>query len=103
MVFSPHMKLHKLKYNTKHGLTLLIHKDGTMKQILLSGIYKTRLCFTDLGYYYSNINSFPSNLIYHNYIITLMINSIYDEARKEYKDLHNEEITFNFLDNDRAT
>ena len=96
------MKLHKLKYNTKHGLTLLIHKDGTMKQILISGIYKTRLCFTDLGYYYSNINSFHQfNLSW--YIITLMINSIYDEARKEYKDLHNEEITFNFLDNDRAT
>src|SRR5690606_42117343 len=97
------MKLHKLTYNTKHGLTLLIHKAGTMTQSLLSGIYKTTLCFTDLGYYYSNINSFPSNLIYQNYILTLLINSIYDEARKEYKDLHNEEITFNFLDNDRAT
>jgi len=91
------MKSVKSRYHTKRRLTLLIHRDGTMKKILLYGTFKIRLCFTDLEHYHSNVHSLSDNLVYHNHILNLMMNSIYDEARKKYKMVHNIELRLDFI------
>jgi hypothetical protein len=90
------MKLKKAKYYTKRQLTLLIHKDGSTVKMLLHSYSRIRLCFTDLDNYYSNLDILSSNMVYYNEIMDMMINSIYDEAIKKYKMIHNKEIILDF-------
>lgn len=90
------MKLKKKRNSIPRNLCLLIHKDGTALNVFLHNSFKVRLCFTDLEHYYSNLHILFSNMNYYNEIMESMINSIYDEAKKKYKQLHNKDIVIDF-------
>lgn len=90
------MKLKKAKYHTKRRFTVLVHRDGSTIKILLHSDSKMKLCFTNLDYYYSNIEVLLSNMVLYNELMDLMMNSIYDEAKKQYKMIYNKEISLDY-------
>lgn len=87
------MKLKKVRYNTKRQLTLLIQRDGSTVRVLLQSETKIKLCFTSLEYYYSNLDVLFVNMVDYNELMEMMMNSIYEEAIKQYKMIYNKEIS----------